>query len=139
MRISDWSSDVCSSDLKPTETVGDPACGTGGFLVGVARYLWETYTSPEGIHVDAETGQKIYTGDRLEPHLDHIRQSMFHGFDFDTTMPRIAALNLLLHGIDAPDIHYQARSEERRVGKESVSTCRYRWEPHTTKKKKQHN
>src|SRR3546814_7108757 len=73
---------------KPTETVGDPACGTGGFLVGVARYLWETYTSPEGIHVDAETGQKIYTGDRLEPHLDHIRKSMFHGFDFDTTMLR---------------------------------------------------
>src|SRR3546814_2814123 len=107
MRISDWSSDVCSSDLKPTETVGDPACGTGGFLVGVARYLWETYTSPEGIHVDAETGQKIYTGDRLEPHLDHIRKSLFHGFDFDTTMLRIAAMNLLLHGIDAPDIQYQ--------------------------------
>src|SRR3546814_17515127 len=32
---------------------------------------------------------------------------MFHGFDFDTTMLRIAAMNLLLHGIDAPDIHYQ--------------------------------
>src|SRR3546814_12758846 len=92
---------------KPTETVGDPACGTGGFLVGVARYLWETYTSPEGIHVDAETGQKIYTGDRLEPHLDHIRKSMFHGFDFDTTTLRIDAMNLLLQGPDAPAIPHQ--------------------------------
>src|SRR3546814_17449373 len=75
---------------KPTETVGDPACGTGGFLVGVARYLWETYTSPEGIHVDAETGQKIYTGDR---------------------------------------------SEERRVGKECVRTCRARWSQYHEKQK----
>jgi type I restriction enzyme M protein len=32
---------------------------------------------------------------------------MFHGFDFDITMLRIAAMNLLLHGVDAPDIHYQ--------------------------------
>ena len=32
---------------------------------------------------------------------------MFNGFDFDVTMLRISAMNLLLHGIDAPDIHYQ--------------------------------
>lgn len=92
---------------KPTETVGDPACGTAGFLVSVAEYLLETYTSPEGILVDEETGQKTYTGDLLEEHRDHMRKGMFHGFDFDTTMLRIAAMNLLLHGVDAPDIHYQ--------------------------------
>lgn len=32
---------------------------------------------------------------------------MFHGYDFDATKLRIAAMNLLLHGVDAPDIHYQ--------------------------------
>ena len=32
---------------------------------------------------------------------------MFHGYDFDATMLRIASMNLLLHGVDAPDIHYQ--------------------------------
>ena len=31
----------------------------------------------------------------------------FHGFDFDATMLRIAAMNLMLHGVDSPDIHYQ--------------------------------
>ena len=36
-----------------------------------------------------------------------MRKGMFHGFDFDATMLRIAAMNLLLHGVDAPDIHYQ--------------------------------
>lgn len=94
--------------LEPTpqETVGDPACGTGGFLVGVMDYLLETYTSPESVMVD-EAGNKTFTGDLLEPHRAHIRKGMFHGFDFDSTMLRIAAMNLMLHGVEAPDIHYQ--------------------------------
>jgi type I restriction enzyme M protein len=92
---------------KPTDIVGDPACGTAGFLVGVATYLNEKYTSPEGILIDEATGEKTFTGDLLEPYREHIRSGMFHGFDFDTTMLRIASMNLLLHGVDAPDIHYQ--------------------------------
>jgi type I restriction enzyme M protein len=96
---------------KPADVVGDPACGTGGFLVSVMQYLLENYTSPEGIieEADPETGaiQKIYTGDLLEEHREHIRSRMFHGFDFDATMLRIAAMNLMLHGVDDPDIHYQ--------------------------------
>jgi len=83
---------------KPTEVVGDPACGTGGFLVSVMQYLLEAYTSPQGIiqETDPETGavEKIYTGDLLEAHREHIRSQMFHGFDFDATMLRIAAMNL---------------------------------------------
>tara|TARA_R110000868_G_scaffold378231_2_gene643649 strand:+ start:4955 stop:6376 length:1422 start_codon:yes stop_codon:yes gene_type:complete len=96
---------------KPTDRVGDPACGTGGFLVNVMEYLLQTYSSPEGIieETDPETGatEKLYTGDLLEPYRDHIRSEMFHGFDFDATMLRIAAMNLMLHGVDDPDIHYQ--------------------------------
>nr|WP_272212339.1 class I SAM-dependent DNA methyltransferase [Marinicella sp. W31]MDC2878255.1 class I SAM-dependent DNA methyltransferase [Marinicella sp. W31] len=97
---------------KPTDTIGDPACGTGGFLVGVMDYLLETYTSPEAVIVetDPETKavEKIYVGDRLDDKArEHIRNGMFHGFDFDSTMLRIAAMNLMLHGVDDPGIHYQ--------------------------------
>ncbi|WP_170605834.1 type I restriction-modification system subunit M [Ruegeria arenilitoris] len=98
-------------DPRPTETVGDPSAGTGGFLVETMQYLMKEYTSPEGIieETDPETGktEKIYTGDLLEDHREHIRSNMFHGFDFDATMLRIAAMNLMLHGVDNPDIHYQ--------------------------------
>lgn len=96
---------------KPTDVVGDPACGTGGFLVTVMQYLLQTHTSPEGIieETDPEIGvtDKIYTGDLLEEYREYIRSKMFHGFDFDATMLRIAAMNLMLHGVDNPDIHYQ--------------------------------
>ena len=45
---------------KPNEVVGDPACGTAGFLVGVMQHLLEKYSSPEGVIVH-EDGQKTYT------------------------------------------------------------------------------
>lgn len=91
---------------KPTDTIGDPACGTAGFLVGVMLYLLEKYTSPKG-RLKGERGETIYTGDLLEPYREHIQSGMFHGFDFDATMLRIASMNLMLHGVDNPDIHYQ--------------------------------
>jgi len=91
---------------KPTDVIGDPACGTAGFLVGVMQYLLEKYTSPKG-QLHSETGEIIYTGDLLEKYRSHIQSGMFHGFDFDATMLRIAAMNLMLHGVDNPAIHYQ--------------------------------
>ncbi|MBI1945019.1 MAG: SAM-dependent DNA methyltransferase [Deltaproteobacteria bacterium] len=91
---------------KPTDTIGDPACGTAGFLVGAMQYLVETHTSAKG-KLKGENGEPIYTGDLLEPYRDHIQNGMFHGFDFDATMLRIASMNLMLHGVDNPEIHYQ--------------------------------
>ena len=93
-------------DPKPTEVVGDPACGTAGFLVGIMEYLRQQYSSPELVET-FEDGSKSYPGDRLEPYREHIQNEMFHGFDFDVTMLRIAAMNLMLHGVENPDIHYQ--------------------------------
>ena len=91
---------------RPDDTIGDPACGTAGFLVSAMEYLLETYSSPEAV-IENDDGSKTFTGDRLVPYMDHIQTKMFNGFDFDVTMLRIASMNLLLHGIDAPDIHYQ--------------------------------
>jgi type I restriction enzyme M protein len=91
---------------RPTEVVGDPACGTAGFLVGVMQYLLEKHTSEAG-KLEGEHGAIIYTGDLLEEHRKHIQHGMFHGFDFDATMLRIASMNLMLHGVDNPAIHYQ--------------------------------
>ncbi|MCC6525914.1 MAG: SAM-dependent DNA methyltransferase [Polyangiaceae bacterium] len=109
---------------KPYETVGDPACGTAGFLVGVMQYLLEKHSSPKGVYV-AESGDKIYTGDKLEPFREHIQNEMFHGFDFDSTMLRIASMNLMLHGVDNPDIRYQdtlSNSFPDRFGKQASAS-----------------
>ena len=93
-------------DPKPNESFADPACGTAGFLVSVMQYLLEKYTSPEMV-IEGEEGERFYAGDLLEPFKDNIQSDLLHGFDFDITMLRIAAMNLMLHGIDSPHIHYQ--------------------------------
>jgi type I restriction enzyme M protein len=70
------------------------------------EYLRRQYSSPELVET-FEDGSKGYPGDRLEPYREHIQNGLFHGFDFDVTMLRIAAMNLMLHGVENPDIHYQ--------------------------------
>lgn len=93
-------------DIKPNERICDPACGTGGFLVRAMEYLNRIHTSPELVERDEE-GNAFYIGDLLEPFRAHIEQDMFYGFDFDTTMLRVASMNLLLHGVSSPQVHYQ--------------------------------
>ena len=103
-------------DPKPTEVVGDPACGTAGFLVSTMEYLRRQHSSPELVET-FEDGSKSYPGDRLEPYREHIQNGLFHGFDFDITMLRIAAMNLMLHGVENPDIHYQDTLSKNFPGK----------------------
>ena len=98
------------AEPEPTWTIADPACGTGGFLVAVREYLRRKYTSPEGkvVEINSEGEEEItYSEDLLEPYRKHVEKDMFFGFDFDTTMLRIAAMNLMLHDVDQPNINYQ--------------------------------
>ncbi len=73
---------------QPNDVVCDPACGTAGFLVTVGEYLRENY--PVLLH-DV----------KLREHFHH---GLFHGFDFDNTMLRIGSMNMLLHGVENPNI-----------------------------------
>jgi type I restriction enzyme M protein len=79
--------------MAPTskDDICDPACGTAGFLVGASEYLRREYPN---LLMDTEASQ-------------HFNHSMFHGYDFDSTMLRIGSMNMLLHGIEAPDIRYR--------------------------------
>lgn len=98
---------VAVLDPKPTERIADPACGTAGFLARVNAYVYKQATSKDGAYTDDE-GNVHYPGDQLSAQeLKHIQNDMLHGFDFDSTMLRIAAMNLMLHGVNNPDIHYQ--------------------------------
>ena len=96
------------------ERICDPACGTGGFLSTSYEYLLEKYSSLDSIHKELGVNEKgepeqqfVYSGDLLGEYRNHVDTDMFHGYDFDSTMLRIAAMNLIMHGVDEPDIHYQ--------------------------------
>ena len=90
---------------KMGETIGDPACGTSGFLLGAYQYILTTYTSKDNIIKD-EDGFERGFGDKLadERLWTALREKTFFGDDFDTTMVRIGLMNLMLHGITYPNI-----------------------------------
>jgi type I restriction enzyme M protein len=101
-------------DPAATDRICDPACGTAGFLSTTYEFMLEKYSSEDGTirqTVIDEKGQEqeqvIYSGDLLGESRNHVDTDMFHGFDFDATMLRIAAMNLVMHGVTEPDIHYQ--------------------------------
>ena len=79
--------------MQPTlkDTICDPAMGSAGFIVESAKYVQEHYKSELLKRENA----------------DHYKNHMLHGFDTDFTMPRIGAMNLMLHGVDNPDIQYR--------------------------------
>ena len=76
---------------RPQDVICDPACGTAGFLVGAGEYLRREHPS-------------VFTN---EAHRRHFHHGMFHGYDFDSTMLRIGSMNMLLHGVENPDIRYR--------------------------------
>ena len=91
---------------QPRDIVCDPACGTAGYLVAVSEYIREH-------HPD------IFMRDELRHHFN---EKMFNGFDFDSTMLRIGSMNMLLHGIENPNIRYKdSLSEEHAEDKESYT------------------
>ncbi len=76
--------------LKPTleDIICDPSAGTAGFLVAAGEYIRETYSN-----------------ELLKPNNQrHFQQEMFMGTEFDPTMIRIGAMNLMLHGIEQPNL-----------------------------------
>ncbi len=77
---------------KPKDVICDPACGTAGFLIAASRYLIDH-------HRDA-----IY---KTEASRRKFNEGTFHGYDFDNTMLRIGSMNMLLHGVENPDIRYK--------------------------------
>src|SRR2546427_347902 len=91
---------------QPRDVICDTACGTAGFLVAAGEYLREHH--PE-----------ILRDTKLKEHFHH---QLFHGFDFDNTMLRIGSMNMLLHGVENPDIRYRDSLAQDHAGEEEKYT-----------------
>src|SRR3546814_19672723 len=120
MRISDWSSDVCSSDLVfiHRELPVVPGVRSAETVTNVAGY--HTLSSEVG-KIAAEAGVKALALTHFVPPAAD-RAALLAEVAADFAGPLVLAEDLLR--IDL------ARSEERRVGKECASTCRSRWSPY---------
>src|SRR3546814_4958699 len=103
MRISDWSSDVCSSDLLRARGTGEGRRRMAYTLITANRNYSSWSLRPWALM----KALGIAFHDRIEPFASDYNYTEFRKF--------------------SPT---GQRSEERRVGKECVSTCRSRWSPY---------
>src|SRR3546814_4620451 len=151
LRISDWSSDVCSSDLA-TPGTPDPrnavaviaalegaaaACIAGTFDGLVTGPVHKASINAGGIAYTGTTGLlarqagcevvMMLANDIVRVALATTHLPLREVADAITP----AALETTLRILDAALRDDFGRSEERRVGKECVSTCRCRWSPNT--------
>src|SRR3546814_12320064 len=107
MRISDWSSDVCSSDLSMSEITGNTA------ILIAAEYL-SNLKNGKGMMLGGVPG--------IPP-----CEVVIIGAGTVSEFAARAALGL---GAEVKIFDNSLRSEERRVGKECVRTCKSRWSPY---------
>src|SRR3546814_12159433 len=106
MRISDWSSDVCSSDLNNRVIVASMEARVSLAAFDAATGRFTLYVPTQGVWVQKNVLSKILG---VEPSSLHVITSdVGGGFGMKIFI----------------------RSEERRVGKECVCTCRSRWSPY---------
>ena len=93
--------------MKPTpeDKIIDPAMGSAGFLVEASEYLRNNH-------------QDLFLVQGLK---EHFHNDMFYGNDMDTTMLRIGAMNMMLHGVDSPNIEYRDSLSEDNKEKEAYT------------------
>lgn len=91
---------------NPKDVICDPASGTCGFLVAAGEYLRSHHS-------------EIFRDAKLKEHFHH---GMFHGFDFDSTMLRIGSMNMLLHGVENPDVVYRDSLAQDHAGEDEKYT-----------------
>jgi type I restriction enzyme M protein len=92
------------------QRIADPACGTSGFLLGAYQYILTDLVrkkNPKKIVKDEDGFERGTMSAVLTEKVRSILNDSLYGFDVDTTMVRLGAMNLMMHGIDNPHIHYK--------------------------------
>src|SRR3546814_12655923 len=119
MRISDWSSDVCSSDLDISGVIEEVGSDVREFAVGDEVYYTPKIFGDAGSYAEQHVADVELVGrkPRNLTHLEAASLTLVGGTVWEAFVQRA-------------QLKVAERSEERRVGKECVSTCRSRWSPY---------
>lgn len=90
--------------------IADPACGSGGFLLGAYQYIVTELAKKAGaqdLKPDEDGFTRTSVAAALTEKAQAILASSLWGYDIDQTMVRLGLMNLMMHGIDEPHIDYK--------------------------------
>src|SRR5690606_11162609 len=90
--------------------IADPACGSGGFLLGAYQYIVTELAKKAGsknLIPDEDGFVRTSVAAGLTEKAQAILSASLWGYDIDQTMVRLGLMNLMMHGIDEPHIDYK--------------------------------
>ncbi|MGC1361877.1 MAG: class I SAM-dependent DNA methyltransferase [Silvibacterium sp.] len=90
----------------PKDVLCDPAAGTCGFLMVTGEYLRDHHA-------------ELFADSKLNRHFHH---GLFHGFETDAAMLRIGSMNMMLHGVENPDVQRRDSLAQDHSGEEEKYT-----------------
>ncbi|QLL57809.1 class I SAM-dependent DNA methyltransferase [Empedobacter falsenii] len=95
-------------DPQLGQKIADPACGTGGFLLGAYQYMiTQLDKDKEAKSPDEDGFIRSSRSALLTEEVKEILGKSLYGFDIDQTMVRLGLMNLMMHGITTPQIDYK--------------------------------
>lgn len=90
------------------QQIADPACGTGGFLLGAYQYMiTQLDKKKDERKPDSDGFIRSSRSAALTEDVKKILDGSLHGYDIDQTMVRLGLMNLMMHGIDCPKVDYK--------------------------------
>jgi type I restriction enzyme M protein len=90
--------------------ISDPACGSAGFLLGAYQYIVTDLAKQSGsgkLITDEDGFFRTSVSSSLTESAKQTLQQSLWGYDIDSTMVRLGLMNLMMHGIDEPNIDYK--------------------------------
>lgn len=90
--------------------IADPACGTAGFLLGAYQYILTDLVRKKDkkkLEKDDDGFEMATYSSFIDEKVKNVLNQSFYGFDIDVTMVRLGLMNLMMHGIDNPQIDYK--------------------------------
>lgn len=92
------------------QRMADPSSGTGGFILGYYQYILTQLvkkSKPELLQKDEDGFDRATISAMLTQKVKDILENSMVGYDIDSTMVRLGLMNLMMHGIDNPQIDYK--------------------------------
>jgi len=91
------------------QRIADPACGTGGFLLGAYQYVVTQLAKKDKVKLqtDEDGFQRASVSASLNEERKQLLNDSLCGYDIDSTMVRLGLMNLMMHGIDEPHVDYK--------------------------------
>ncbi|MCF8428284.1 MAG: type I restriction-modification system subunit M [Bacteroidia bacterium] len=92
------------------QRMADPSSGTGGFILGYYQFILTQLvrkSNPALLQKDEDGFNRATISSILTQEVKNILEKSIVGYDIDTTMVRLGLMNLMMHGIDNPQIDYK--------------------------------